>query len=191
MFSFFKKFLQKDTSKSQHIPKEKSLSDYNITMSIYTPLEIDSIYQKTMECGLLPGEIVLLGWLENKSATREYPRYYSSTYDIDAFKKTQKLIEEGYIRGASPKEGLLLLCSIDLSKILERNGIKKTGKKQDLIDRICNSLTLEEIEECIESKVYVVTDKGKSTLEKHYYGMATQNQAVFIRSASSDLYIGN
>lgn len=184
MFSFFKKRLKKEDPKLAHIAKEVEGNSLDITATTNMIVEKNPIYRKPLKCGLLPGEIILIDWLGNKTSSSRYPKYYDLTYDINAFEKTQKLIEEGYIRIANPVEGLWSLRAVDLAKILEYHGLKKSGKKQELIDRLCSSLTLEVIDSHIADKVYVITDEGKSVLEEYYYVLFAHQHRATLYSVS-------
>lgn len=184
MFSFLKSFFKKDTLESEYLPKEQGRDLPQTIISVNALIEIDPIYQRPLSSDLLPGDVILINWLENKSSTREYPNYYESTYGINAFERAQKLIREGYVRIATPKESLSSLRGVDLAKILEHYGLKKTGKKRELIDRLGESLTIQEIEKHIKERSYIITEKGKSVLDKYYYILFAHRHRAKLYSVS-------
>jgi hypothetical protein len=56
-----------------------------------------------------------------------------------------------------------------LKEILKSKGLKVSGKKADLIERIGESSTQEEVGTYIDSRMLEVTNRGKEVLAEYYY----------------------
>ena len=87
-----------------------------------------------------------------------------------------ELFADGYIRRTNSKETLSFYTVNDLKVIADSIGIKKTGKKPELIQRICESISIIELEELLENNyLFIISEKGK-----HY--LSTQDDLVMLRS---------
>lgn len=139
------------------------------TIEIKVNTEIHPIYKKELPNGLLPGEVVLLDWLKGHEEPEDFPKYFSYQYGIDAWSSYKRLLLEGYIAHATPEESLTTLTVVDLKEILRSKNLKVTGKKAELIERIKENFTSEEIAAFIKKHVLTLTDKGKQVLEEYYY----------------------
>lgn len=131
--------------------------------------EIDPIYKEKLQNGLLPGEIVLLAWLVGKDKNSKYPGYYEFRYGVNALKSTGKLFNEGYFTNSSPLESCSSLKLPQLKEILKSKDLKVSGKKNDLIKRIEENFTSDEISQYIENTAFKLTLKGQEVLDEYYY----------------------
>ncbi|MCY8436307.1 SAP domain-containing protein [Bacillus haynesii] len=163
IFNFLKKAIVGEGSQHNTVSYTKSLPNESISYSI------DPILLKKFPNGLLPGELVLINWIEGKTINAKYPRYFETTYGIEAKQSLEKLQNEGYIKEASPIESLTALKLPELKGILKTKELKLSGKKADLISRIGENYSSDEIESFIENRMIRVTDKGKKVLEEYYY----------------------
>jgi SAP domain len=163
LFNFLKKVisganLQIDNESHTKTPQKVS---YNY--------DIDPILTKKFSNGLLPGEIVLIDWISGKNRRVQFPRYFETIYGLDAQRSLDKLIEVGYVKESSAIESLASLKLPELKEILKSKGLKVSGKKANLIARIGESSTEEEVETYIDSRMLEVTDKGNEVLAEYYY----------------------
>jgi SAP domain len=162
LFDFLKKVVSGDSSQNKvgyTIPKSTDAYTY----------DIDPILTKKFSNGLLPGEIVLVDWVSGKNRNAQFPRYFETTYGLDAKRSLDKLIEEGYVKESSAIASLASLKLPELKEILKSKGLKVSGKKADLIERIGESSTEEEAEAYIDSRMLEATDKGNEVLAEYYY----------------------
>ncbi len=79
---------------------------------------------------------------------------------VDSYKK-------GYIRFSTPPEGLTHLTIPQIKDILRANGLKLTGKKDDLVKRVVESLPESAYENDVP-QVNVLTDAGKDLVDANY-----------------------
>jgi hypothetical protein len=163
LFNFLKKVISGDNlqiDNESHTKTPQKVS-YNY--------DIDPILTKKFSNGLLPGEIMLIDWISGKNRRVQFPRYFETTYGLDAKRSLDKLIEVGYVKESSAIESLASLKLPELKEILKSKGLKVSGKKANLIARIGESSTEEEVETYIDSRMLEVTDKGNEVLAEYYY----------------------
>lgn len=79
-----------------------------------------------------------------------------------------ELLRNGYIRRANSKEILASYTLKDLKIIAESIGTKKTGRKADLIERICESVPSNELNDMMdmmdEEILFIASEKGRQYL---------------------------
>lgn len=128
---------------------------------------IDPIYLKPLSNGLLPGEIVLLDWINGKSENTKPPGYFRYTYGISVKRSIKRLKDKGFIEEASPNDALNGLKVNDLKEILRENNLRVTGKKLELVERIIESGI--DVSNYIKETFYKITDKGENVFNEFYY----------------------
>lgn len=114
--------------------------------------------------------IVFLNWVNGKKILNqfEYPQFFYYDYGITNCNQFHlELIEEGYLKESSLKSYLITRKIDELKKILENNNLKKTGKKEELIERILNEIEPSKIE--LDDKYYELTDKGIKIIKDNEY----------------------
>ena len=162
-FNFFKKSISRDAS--QLVERKYTKKSYNNSY----PFSIDSILTKSFNNGLLPGEVLLIYWISGNHYTTDFPRYFKTIYGIDAKRSLEKLFIEGYIEEANAINTLNYLKLPELKEILKLKGLKRNGKKVELIGRIIECFTENEIEAFIDNRIIQITDKGDKVLAEYYY----------------------
>lgn len=65
------------------------------------------------------------------------------------------------------KSNLLKLKVKDLKLILSSRDLPATGKKDDLINRICTNLSVDELNEYHKGRAYIITDKAKRLIDNN------------------------
>lgn len=150
--------------------------EIKVTTTISVNNEINPVYKQRLGNGLLPGEIVLLEWLNGKTIDTKPPGYFEYTFGLNATKSRNSLIEEGYLKEASPKDSLKSLKVNELKNILKENELKVSGNKSNLITRIQESLSDEETKKYIQQTSLVLTELGENTLVEYYYIVPAHKQ---------------
>lgn len=166
LFGLGKKERQSEQSKVTTKEKDKAYSE--ASYAVYGS-EINPVYLSPLECGLLPGEIVLLDWMDGKGARKSFPDYFALLYGLNPDSSVSNLMKKEYVKISSPFEALSSLKVTDVKEILKSNEFPSTGKKFDLIDRVINSLTEFEVARYIKKDAYSLTSKGLLLLKKYYY----------------------
>lgn len=115
---------------------------------------------------------ILLDGSVNGSIIREndhYSLYFEGRYGVVNISRLHKwLYEQGYLRAAVLPEALSLYKVPELKMILESLGLKKTGNKPDLIDRVINAIDEGQKTRIMNQCEYLfVTEKGYAFLEEN------------------------
>src|SRR5690625_8017143 len=103
-FSFLKRWFTSSQTSSRE--NKKSGRSKPKSTSVTSNQEIHPIYLKPLPNGLLPGEVVLLDWLDGKVMDGHFSGYFSYTYGLDPKKSAVKLQREGLMIEADPVESL-------------------------------------------------------------------------------------
>jgi len=115
---------------------------------------------------------ILLSGNQNGSKIRrndEYSLYFEGRYGLMNISTLHRwLYEQGYLRAANLSEALSLYKVSELKMILESLRLKKTGKKDELINRVINVLDDSEKERIVNQCEHLfVTDKGLIFLKEN------------------------
>lgn len=120
-----------------------------------------------------------------KIKPNDYYKYFENLYGVVNIRKLHIwLYENDYLRNATPKEALNLYKVDELKTILDSMGLKKTGNKQPLIDRIAENID-DSMKEKLSSECdrYFRSEKGERFLSenqdfvmfhKNQYGLSFQ-----------------
>ncbi len=100
--------------------------------------------------------------------------------EVDFQKFAPILRNMGLIREGTWQESLSFLKVDDLKKILRENSLKVSGSKNDLIERICSSVSYDSVVSCgYGQRVYLHTEAGKDALEKSFAILEAEDLALF------------
>lgn len=115
---------------------------------------------------------ILLSSNQNGSKIRrndEYSLYFEGRYRIMNINMLHRwLYEQGYLKLANLSEALSLYKVPELKIILESLGLRKTGKKDELINRVINVLDDSEKERIVNQCEHLfVTEKGLIFLKEN------------------------
>lgn len=117
------------------------------------------------------GMAVFLQRMNNKKVMdrTKYPRYFQFEFNImNAEAYHRQLIKEGYFIPASLKDTLKSFKLADLRSLCSKHGIRKTGKKADIIDRLCTELDPNLAQAIIDAeKVFTLSSTGNDFLDKY------------------------
>lgn len=130
---------------------------------------IDPIYQKPLVEGLLPGEIILMYWLDRKHLDSSFPGYFKYQYGIDTKTSAKKLFKKGFVSEASIAESLSSLKVPELKDILRKHNLKVSGRKAELIKRIQHHLSETDMRPFLKQRPLKITEKGQSIIEVYDY----------------------
>lgn len=133
--------------------------------------------------GFLPGHIILLWRIQFGSyLTTSHPhKYFATTYGIDARVAVDWLIEQGYVEVESVKAALRHLPSLQLKNWLKERGVTGLSKmkRADLDKAVLTQFSDEELAERYTVRAYLLTEKGRETLNKHPEIVAKHPQKSF------------
>lgn len=150
-----------------HTSPDRDIKEFEAQAHNFPSIRIDQRLMHPLEEGLLPGEIILLEWSNNKSESAIIPAYFEYDYGLNATIDRCKLTRLGYLTTASPSESLKSLRVPELKDILRSNGQKLSGKKIELIHRITDNIDEDLYSTSIPSKSFVCTPAGDKLLKKY------------------------
>ncbi len=120
--------------------------------------------KKTDNKPLTSLEISFLDYISSKNVSKlTLPAYWHTDYNIDSEYLISKLLKNGYITITSSVDDLTRLKVQELRQILKLHSLKTTGKKEELIERINNSLSENQLVSSLswnEDKFYTLTSQG-------------------------------
>lgn len=130
--------------------------------------------------GLRPHEIAMLASAHKyKESENTFPQYWHYEYGIDDPQQIlNMLLDRGFVRIATAKESIEILKVPELKQILEEAGITPKGKKSDLIQKICECVSEEDLCRKIPIRKYVLTELGNEEIKENeyvtYFGKSTK-----------------
>lgn len=121
--------------------------------------------------GLYPDEILMLFMASKyKTGNNDFPRYWEYNYKI---KNPQEILtsleNRGFIQQGGLKETLSSLMVNDLKEELSANGLKTSGKKEELVNRLIDSVDCHVLETKFPNKPYKLTELGEDELKQNEY----------------------
>jgi hypothetical protein len=127
------------------------------------------------------GQTVFLAWADGKSIKEkeEYPQYFFYDYGVLNCKELHKnMIIENFLQEANIKTVLLSKSLDELKKILEEYGLKKSGKKAELVERIVQNNDFSKIN--LNSNIYELSEKGKEFVKKYNYILELRGTSISV-----------
>jgi hypothetical protein len=120
------------------------------------------------EDGLLPGEVLLLNWLNEKEATlKECPDFFELEFGIDPTAATDQLLVSDYLDILNDSSVIDFWSLSQLNEVLEENGLASCQIKELAVNQIQKEFSDDYLNDMIEPGIYVLTDKGQSIVEKY------------------------
>ena len=99
-------------------------------------------------------------------------RFLKSTereYKITENDLNTQAIKDGFLTQASPLASAQKMKMADLKEILKAHDIKVSGKKDELIERLGDNLSVEELEEIFPEKSYELSSEGQEFIDENDY----------------------
>lgn len=118
---------------------------------------------------LVIADVIVLWWYSVVKNTETAPAYFHDRYEINFCERRDLLIEKGYLNKPDPITYLNQLKINDLKKILRNKKMKVSGNKKELILRIQQELTFEQLYELPNNRTLIPTEDGYQTLKKYSY----------------------
>lgn len=112
--------------------------------------------------------IVTLNWLDGKPFPADYPSYFYYALGIEKPQSFQaKMIEDGMLIKPEPKQFLETLKVTQLKDILRENALKVSGKKSELVERILNGISeddIKRIRDNYEKAIYILSQEARDLI---------------------------
>lgn len=110
---------------------------------------------------------ILIDYLHNRNAKESLSSYIQGLVGGNIVSKISSAYENGYLRDSNLKESLEFLTVPALKNILREANKKLSGKKSDLVIRICTEIPSSFYESKL-SPYYKLTEKGQNLVKSHY-----------------------
>ncbi len=119
--------------------------------------------------GLLPGDVVMLWRIHFNNFTNEttIPQYFEYRYGVNSDQSIAVLIRLGYVQKLQAKDSVHLLSIPVLKRILKKYTVDTKGKKEELLLRIGENLTEDQLANDILLRKYQITPEGEKVLQKY------------------------
>lgn len=156
----------KNKSRTPYISPDRDMEQFREQVKYFPTMEVDKRLLEPLEQNLLPGDIILLNWLNMKPVTAIPPVYFEYTYGINAAEDREMLKNMGFLQYAAPSDSLKALLVPELKSILRSNSLKVSGKKAELIERIRINADESSYKNLIKP-TFVVTKSGQALLDKY------------------------
>ncbi|USF96442.1 hypothetical protein [Latilactobacillus phage TMW 1.46 P2] len=184
----FSKFFKSNevTRQEANLKDVEAQIDDSFSESVDCKLDISPLYSTPVYEGLLVGEIILLDWFNHKKDSADVPEYFTY-YGINWTNSLPKLLDRGFLRYSTNSEKLPTILAKDLKDILLNNGQKKSGKKDELVQRIFDNLDESAYMKYVDFNVFTLTETGTKIVEhcqillwshKHYQNNALLNPGI-------------
>ncbi len=121
--------------------------------------------------GLYPHEIMMLDYASSyKTSGNTFQHFWKWNYSVlDPQSVLNSLYERGFICRGDAASALKRYVVADLKALLSQKGAKVTGKKDELITRILEIYSTDELEAIIPDRNYVLTELGERELVDNEY----------------------
>lgn len=124
--------------------------------------------------------VVFLNWVNGMGISNNdgYPKYFLYDYGIqDCQKFHKKMISENFLKKASIDTVLHKKTINELKEILEKNNLKKTGNKKELIKRIIEETDISQIN---ISDIFELSEKGEKFLKENDYILKLRHTSISV-----------
>lgn len=161
--------LYEDYPEHPYIAPTRDLEDWEAYPEKYPYSKVERVQMIRLEEGVLPGDIIML-WrigFDNFTNDASIPNYFEYRYGVDSDVSIQTLIDKGYVYQEDAKGSLDLLSMPLLKRILDLKGLKKSGNKRELLDRVLASFDAHELEHAFTLRRYRIQESGTLLLKKY------------------------
>lgn len=138
--------------------------------NLYQNLNFRHVTAKTNEISsITPVEKLFLKALSGQAVDHLlFPIYWTLEYKINYYELITKLIENGYVEIAYPTDDVSFLTGEQLKAALKRIGLKVSGKKRELNERLLNSGCVAEALKAIGQyrERFLLTSLGKEAINE-------------------------
>lgn len=167
--------------KKQAITTEKIVPQQSIESSPKSTIQTDAEGIPTLASrienafpssnGLYPHEILMLDYASSyKTSGNSFQNFWKWNYSVlDPQSVLDSLFERGFICRGDATSALKRFVVADLKVLLAQKSAKTTGKKDELISRILETYSREELEVTIPDRNYVLTELGQQELKENEY----------------------
>lgn len=153
-------------------PKEKEKpTEDNSTLDELS--ELEKLYSKKVSSKYSPkfkfAYVLYLNEIKKKPSKELPEDKYLQLYDTRVSKLKKQALEDNYIEYGNPLIAAESATVKEIKDVLKEHDLKVSGKKEDLIERLGQSLSEEDLRKAFPKKVLSISDKGNEFIEKNRY----------------------
>lgn len=133
---------------------------------------LEALYSQTVQSKYAPTfKVAYVLYLEHfrKNPAKEFSEKVAKKYDTTPNKLKKQAIEDAFIEIGSPLIEARSAKVSDLKEILKEHGLKVSGKKDELIERLGENLSEDELKKHFKSKNYQISSEGEEFLKNNRY----------------------
>jgi len=165
--------LTHDTVKNGNLDiKDGKLVGKENQQSVDELSSLEALYNQTVQSKYAPafkvGYVLYLEHVRTKPS-KKFSDKIAKDYETTAYKLKKQAIDDGFIERGSPLLGASDFKVNDLKEILKQYGLKVSGKKDELIERLGENLSEDELKKHFKSKNYQISDSGREFLKRNSY----------------------
>lgn len=128
----------------------------------------------------------------NKNPKKEFPDKIAKKYETTVDELKKHAIDDNFIELESPLMVANNLKLTDIKKVLKAHNLKVSGKKDELIERLSENLSQDELKKYFKPSMYLLTDNGLEFLNINnyliYYNKNTEVNVCISPSDFNDLF---
>lgn len=170
IFDFFKK--------KQSVSKEEKIDPLDFFPNKYKISTATCEWGKGGSNSIYSNALFLQWWSYSpKAFDTDYPVWMRYKCEItNPRTKSKEMYKSGYLEKCDFERSLLTYTVNELKSILKNQGLPLKGKKEDLINRICNETDLGRIK---IPEVYSISEKGEAYLDKYSEVLLAETYHVY------------
>lgn len=118
--------------------------------------------------GLLPGEVILLDWVNKKDSTlADFPEFFEMELGIDPAASTNELLFADYLDILNDASVIDYWSLFQLNEVFEENGLSKCDTKTQALKLLKKEFTADYIVNMVDPGIYILMDKGQAIVDKY------------------------
>lgn len=132
--------------------------------------DLEALYSQTVKSKYSPlFKVAYTLYLEEfrKNPLKEFPDKKAKKYDTTVRKLKRQALEDEFIELASPLLAAKDSKVTELKEILKEHDLKVSGKKDELIERLGENLSDDELKKYFKAKNYQISEKGSEFLDNN------------------------
>lgn len=169
-------FLEKKAAPPQSGQKQKGKSKVKVSVSVVdhsgdlesqiVPIEKRIKHLRPVSEGLYAHEILALSYAERyRLSGDDYPGFWWWRYGVkDVHGMLDSLLARGFLREGDETTTLRVSTAIELKDFLKSQGLKVSGKKDELVNRILVEASPAAVRSAFPNRTYVLTERGRKVL---------------------------
>ena len=129
--------------------------------------EIQQTLNNIKDDELIENEIIFLKFMNNKNTKTSFSPRWEFMYDLKPRIEVAKLLKLGYLTYSTWYDNVQNATIKQLKEILKEEGLKVSGNKRELVERVLGNVDVNILEERFNDGRYILTKKGNKVIEEN------------------------